>query len=1056
MNDSFFEKTIAQYEFEFVNGSPPNLQDYVQRLDLGSNFTRSDLFYELLHTDLEMRIRNGHKARVEQYVRQFPEIARSSDLIEDLVRTEFKVRRQYEPGLTVDEYSARFPEHFNQLVDGFFLNRSTGSNSTVNNSNRSSITGMGASDSRRNSFSDEQRRFRKCYLHQRGGLGNIWLAFDRELGQAVAIKEIKPKYLSSAAHRSRFAREALVTSQLDHPGIVSVYGMGQRIDGAPYFAMQFIRGRTLRAAIKEFHADGKSHAGARSLEFRRLIQHFLDVCNTVHYAHTQLVVHRDIKPENIMIGQFGETFVIDWGLAKANFESQFDQLVPDDTVADVADSLKMMLNDASGKSVDGTRIGSLGFMSPEQLAGNRDSLGPHSDVFSLGATLYCLIANEDRPVPNQLGEIDENYAPPVFNVAAGHKQLRSICRKAMAREAGDRYATAAELAEDVENFLLDRPVVAHRDSLIERAGRVSRRYRTVLNTALVGLLVLSILSLLAIASINHERELAVASGMAEVVQRIKAERRTEQLTDTVGIFANLFSGADSRGVGVILEEITLEDALNDLDSQIAGQADPIVKMFLHAVLARNSINSGKAYGAISHYESALKQLRQNEIAETDPLHLATTVGLCRSLANAGVDGAEAINKLDRVIEICRTRQLNCDETLFEALLVKAGMLLHNDDNAGSAEARAVVFQANSLGEKIYADDPKNIELLEAKLLAAELLIHQGKPEEFFESYSQLINDWKSQYPLHSQIIFAQVRLAEFEVQNHRLPQAVKRLKAAVRDAVELFGDDHPSTMSIRSRYASMLVFGQHFGEEEKIEGVNILRSCRARQLQQGDYFAALKSTCALVKGLLLIGGFENETEVITVCDEFFAMMDDAPSIPFAAKLQVLNLDLSRVYYRHGKVESAIDAVSRSILYSDQVYGKDSDKSVALQQERQRLKQHGVGQERSLVSKSFTRRVAKLILAQPGVEHLLGEYQDFKQAWQANSFADRPTSEAMYFMTKELASAHEEAGDVDQALDVFKESLNFANLTFGEGTRPCQELARQIKRLQSKVNAQQNE
>ena len=98
----------------------------------------------------------------------------------------------------------------------------------------------------------------------------------------------------------------------------------------------------------------------------------------------------------------------------------------------------------------------------------------------------------------------------------------------------------------------------------------------------------------------------------------------------------------------------------------------------------------------------------------------------------------------------------------------------------------------------------------------------------------------------------------------------------------------------------------------------------------------------------------------------------------------------------------------------------------------------------------------MILAQPGVEHLLGEYQDFKQAWQANSFADRPTSEAMYFMTKELASAHEEAGDVDQALDVFKESLNFANLTFGEGTRPCQELARQIKRLQSKVNAQQNE
>ena len=162
-------------------------------------------------------------------------------------------------------------------------------------------------------------RFRVLRPHARGGLGAVFVALDRELHREVALKQILESHADDPVSRQRFLREAEITGGLEHPGIVPVYGLGTDVDGRPYYAMRFIRGDSLKRAIARFHADEglKSDASGRSLELRRLLRQFTDVCSAIEYAHSRGVLHRDIKPANVIVGRHGETLVVDWGLAKA-------------------------------------------------------------------------------------------------------------------------------------------------------------------------------------------------------------------------------------------------------------------------------------------------------------------------------------------------------------------------------------------------------------------------------------------------------------------------------------------------------------------------------------------------------------------------------------------------------------------------------------------------------------------------------------------------------------------------------------------------------------------
>ncbi|MBX7103831.1 MAG: serine/threonine protein kinase [Gemmataceae bacterium] len=304
-------------------------------------------------------------------------------------------------------------------------------------------------------------QFRVVREHAQGGLGRVSVAIDERLGREVALKEIRPDKQHRHDLKARFIREACVAGQLEHPGIVPVYAFGEHENGQPYYAMRFVGGETLADAIQRFHADNSRFD---SLEFRQLLTRFIAVCEAMAYAHDKGVIHRDLKPANIMLGQYGETQVVDWGLAKRLNEPT----VASPDVMDTDATLSM------------GAIGTPAYMSPEQAAGRIEDVGPTSDIYSLGATLYHLLTgrspNAGHAIVSVLANAERGTVdPPRRSNSSVPKALEAVCQKAMAFRPADRYPSAKSLGADVEQWLTIGSVSVLPLSRIERLHRWVRR-----------------------------------------------------------------------------------------------------------------------------------------------------------------------------------------------------------------------------------------------------------------------------------------------------------------------------------------------------------------------------------------------------------------------------------------------------------------------------------------------------------------------------------------------------------------------------------------------------
>jgi WD40 repeat protein/serine/threonine protein kinase len=368
--------------------------------------------------------------------------------------------------------------------------------------------------------------------HARGGQARILLAFDEKLGRQVALKELLPRSEKAEDDSSwrdamaRFLREAELTGQLAHPGVVPVFDVGQRPDGTLYYTMQLIRGRTLSEVLRE---------RASLADRLPLLSHYLNVCQVVAYAHSCGIVHRDLKPQNIMVGEFGETVLLDWGLAKK--QSDGPEVMAPTPWAEVSES--------QTATHVGTAIGTPGYMSPEQASGRLSEVDERSDIYGLGAVLFEILTGQPPPrtsgapsprAPDRQAAVPTSVEPRMPDAVSAltalevgaPPELAAIARKALSADRRDRYQKAADLVQDVTSFMTGGRVAAYTYTSFDLVRRFAVRHRILLGSFCA--IFVAVLSALVLTSLAWRSE-RVSRRLAETSREEAATWAHQALRD---------------------------------------------------------------------------------------------------------------------------------------------------------------------------------------------------------------------------------------------------------------------------------------------------------------------------------------------------------------------------------------------------------------------------------------------------------------------------------------------------------------------------------------------
>lgn len=616
--------------------------------------------------------------------------------------------------------------------------------------------------------------YQQLRFHAKGGLGEVSVARDEAVGREVAVKRLRPDVAADPARRRRFLREAVVTARLEHPGIAPVYGIGEDEHGEPCYAMRFVPGKTLLDAVRDLHAAGPVTAAG----LRLLLARFTALCATVAYAHSRGVVHRDIKPANVAVGAFGETILLDWGLALEVRSVECGVRSEDEPPA--LDSAPRAPHSALTET--GTVMGTPGYMAPEQGRGER--VGPPADVYSLGATLRVILTGR--------GPAEPGPDAPVPALAA-------VADRATAADPTARYPDALALAADVELWLADEPVTAYPDPLAVRVRRFVRRHQTASAAAVVLLLASTVALGVGAALLGREQQKTADALGAESVQRAQAEAKEKETAAVLGfVDQRVFAAGRPKGrPGGLGRDVKLVEALKAAVPHVeAGFADqPLTAARLRLTLGTSFTYLGDSKSAEPLFASA-RQVYEAHHGPDHPDTLTAVSHLANAVRNQG-RGAEAL-RLDEAVLAGRRAVLGPDhpDTL-RALhsLANSYAAVGRDDDALRSDQLALVRRREVLGRS----HPDTLASMNAVASSHAALDQNDAALKLREEALPLLKSVLG--PDHPDTLIGMNNLANSYLTAGRPADALALWEQSVPLSRTVLGPDHPDTLTTTSNLA---------------------------------------------------------------------------------------------------------------------------------------------------------------------------------------------------------------------------------------------------------------
>lgn len=663
-------------------------------------------------------------------------------------------------------------------------------------------------------------RYRFDRIIGRGGIGQVWRVYDTIAQRWLAMKMLRSSNVGLPDAEARLVGEALLSGQLQHPGVPPIYDHGRLEPHGPYFTMKLVAGKTLAAILTESVDQQERHGVDRSIKHLEI---FENLAQTIAYAHARGIIHRDLKPQNVMVGSFGEVQVMDWGLAKqvgapeASATQDAASAQPSGNPALIGASLDQIGNADTPPMHELTRygdvVGTPNYMAPEQARGETERINAATDVFGLGAILFQVLSGQVLHGSASTAGAVAASASEDFQFAAGvlakldvDETLRGLCQRCLQPSPDDRPQDASVVATAVSQYLVSTQQRLQELKLRRQREKLEQaQQRRTLRIWLATATVVAIAGVIAAIVFANQSQRINRAVIAEAEAKRKAQAESEISEEANEFLLDILASPlpSVRGRDVTLRE-AIEASLPDLDSRFVNR--PII-----AARIRNTL--GETYRRIGRIEDGVRFQRES-------LEL---------LRNAeGVDPELLMRVKDRLAGSLRS--LKEDAALAEAAQLRTEVVQYyrqalgprHPDTLGAMNNLAVVLmtqekwtEASTLLDEIYLR-PETADLYEFEqpnymVNYTKCLSMTGETAKA-ESFLRAIIAHREENDLHESLGNATSILAEMLSEQGRFDEAEPLYMQCIEVRSWYLGGDHETTISAKRKYARSLVAAKEFEE----------------------------------------------------------------------------------------------------------------------------------------------------------------------------------------------------------------------------------------------------